>query len=95
MWSMLNEARAFGGAVVGLGILIILGAFSAAMTFTSSILSFVVFLSFGFARLLGIALDGMPGEEIIQGVIFEFVFGVVGATCLPKISEKNSHVVIL
>jgi len=86
--SMLSEARATGGVVVGTGILIMLGAFFSKLTFTSTLLTAVVFLSFGFARLLGIAIDGMPGPEIVQGIIFEFVFGILGVLAFIKYRKK-------
>lgn len=86
--SMINEARGAGGAVLGMGILILLGAFSASLTFTSSIVAFLVFLSYGFARLLGIAVDGLPGPMIIQGIIFEFVFGSIALIAFLKYRKK-------
>jgi hypothetical protein len=86
--SMLNEVRASGGAIVGFGILIILGAFIDKLTYTATLVVIVLFLSYGVARLFGIAVDGYPGEEIIQGTIFEFVFGLIGVFALYKYREK-------
>lgn len=88
--NLLSEARGVGGMMLGSGILIFLGAFSAQLRFTSTILAFLVFLSFGFARLLGIGLDGMPGEEITQGIFFEFVFGLIALIAFLKYRKKYS-----
>ena len=84
---MLNEVRAAGGVVVSFGILIILGAFIARLAYTSTLVSIVLFLSFGFTRLLSIAIDGDPGEKIVQGIIFEFIFGLLGVFAFFKYRE--------
>ena len=86
---LLNEARATGGVVVGFGLLILLGAFIQKLSYTSTIAAIVVFLGFGIARVLGFALDGNPGEALVQGIIFEFVFGLLGVFALFKYSEKE------
>jgi hypothetical protein len=88
--NMLNEARAAGGMVVASALVIMLGAFLPAMVFTSTVFSVVVFLSFGFARLYGIAADGVLGEIILQGVFFEFVFGSVSVFALYRYRECKS-----
>jgi len=62
---LLNEARATGGVVVGFGLLILLGAFSQKLSYTSTIVAIVLFLGFGIARLIGFALDSCPEEAII------------------------------
>ena len=86
--SMLNEVRAAGGAIVGIGILIMLGVFIDKLTYTSTVVSIVIFLSYGIARILAMAMDGNPGEKIMQGIIFEFVFGIAGVFALYKYREK-------
>ena len=85
---LLNEARATGGVVVGFGILILLGTFFQKLSYTSTIAAFVIFLSFGFSRVIGIILDGNPGESIIQGILFEFTFGLLGLFALYKYRDK-------
>ena len=88
--NMLNEARAAGGMVVASALVIMSGAFLPAMAFTSTVFSVVVFLSFGFARLYGIAADGLPGQMILQGVFFEFVFGAVSLFAFYRYREGKS-----
>jgi len=70
--------------VVGFGLLILLGAFNQKLSFTSTIAAIVVFLGFAMARVLGFALDGNPGEALVQGMIFEFVFGLLAVFALLK-----------
>jgi hypothetical protein len=87
---LLSEARATGGAVVGFGIVVLLGAFNKRLSYTSTITALVVFLGFGIARLIGFSLDGNPGEGVIQGIIIEFVLGLLAVFALFKYREKSS-----
>ena len=86
---LLSEARATGGAVVGFGLVIILGAFSRRLSYTSTISAIVIFLGFGIARLIGFGLDGNPGEGLIQGIIFEFVLGLMAVFAFHKYRENS------
>ncbi len=85
----LSEARGTGGVVLGFGLVIILGAFNQRLTYTSTISATVIFLGFGVARLIGFGLDGNPGEGPLQGMIFEFVFGLLALFALLKYREKS------
>ena len=86
---LLSEARATGGALVGFGLVIILGAFSRRLSYTSTIAAIVVFLGFGIARLIGFGLDGNPGEGVIQGIMIEFVLGFLAVFAFFKYREKS------
>ncbi len=86
---LLSEARATGGAVVGFGLLILLGAFIQKLSYTSTIAAIVLFLGFGIARLIGFAMDGNPGDGVIQGIIIEFVLGLIAVFALFKYREKS------
>ena len=86
---LLSEARATGGVVVGFGLVVLLGAFSQRLSYTSTIAAIVVFLGFGIARVIGFALDGNPGEGVIQGIIIEFVSGLLAVFALFKYREKS------
>ena len=74
---LLSEVRAAGGAVAVSGVIVLLGAFRPQRSFVSIVLAAVIFVSFGVARLLGIALDGAPPSRIIQGMVTELVFGAL------------------
>jgi len=73
-----------GGVVTGFGLLILSGAFNSKLSYTSTVVAIVLFFGFGIARLIGFALDGNPGESIIQGMIFEFVLGLIGVFAFFK-----------
>jgi hypothetical protein len=85
---LLSEARATGGALVGFGFVIILGGFNLRLSYTSTIAAIVIFLGFGIARLIGFGLDGNPGEGVIQGLIIEFVLGLLAVFAFFKYREK-------
>ena len=65
---LLSEARGAGGAIVGFGLLIILGAFKRKLAYTSTIAAVTVYLSYGIARVIGLVVDGNPGDKVLQGI---------------------------
>jgi len=81
---LLNEARGLGGAIIGFGLLIFLGAFKKKLTFTSTLVAIVLFFGFGIARLISFAIDGNPGEALYKGIIGEFVMGSIALFALIK-----------
>jgi len=86
---LLSEARGTGGAIAGFGILILLGAFKKKLTYTATITAIIVFLGFGIARVIGIIVDGYPGDMLLQGIIGEFVMGSIALFALTKYREKS------
>jgi len=76
--NLLSEVRAPGGALFGLGVMILLGAFLPRLAFTSALVSTVVFGSYGLARLLGVALDGAPGASLVAAMAVELLIAAFG-----------------
>ena len=72
------------------GLVVGLGAFRHAWSRTSVVLAAVVFLSLGLGRLMGIALDGFPGAEVIQGMAIELVFGVLALFAFFKYRDGDT-----
>jgi hypothetical protein len=89
--SLINEVRGAAGAIVGFGILIVLGVFIKRLTYTSAIMGPVLYLGYGVARLLSFTIDGYPGEMAIVGMVGEFVLGGIGLFALIKYSVKSSE----
>jgi len=87
--SLLNEIRAPGGALLISGILIISGAFVNKWTFTSVVVSTLLYLSYGLSRFISIAIDGMPVEGLVQAAILEIVIGVACAYAFIKYRGKQ------
>jgi len=86
---LLNEARGTGGAIIGFGLLIMLGAFKKKLAYTSTIVAIVLFFGFGIARVISVVLDGNPGEALYKGIISEFVMGSIALFALIKYREKS------
>lgn len=88
--NLLSFIRAVGGAfVVTGGIVIILGVFVAKLTFTSTILATLMFLSFGLGRLFSMVIDGMPGDVIVAAIVLEMIIGLAGLFALLKYRESE------
>lgn len=87
--SLLNEIRAGGGGLLVVGMLIVSGAFVARLTFTSTVISMLMFLSFGTSRILSMAIDGMPAEGLVNATVLEMVMGLAGAFALLKYRENE------
>jgi len=87
--SLLNEVRASGGALLACGILIMLGAFISKLTFTAIVMSTLLYLSYGFSRLLSMSVDGMPVEALIQAVILELVIGLICVVAFMKFRAQE------
>jgi len=91
--SLLSETRAPGAALFVSGILMMLGAFVREMTFTSLVLTVLVYLSYGFARVFSMMVDGMPAESLITATVLEIVIGLAGVWGLNKFRSKSAHYV--
>ena len=87
---LLSEVRGAGGIIMFSGLVVGLGAFRHAWSRTSVVLAAVVFLSLVVGRLMGIALDGLPGAEVIQGMAIELVFGVLALFAFFKYQNGNT-----
>lgn len=85
--NLLSEIRAAGGALLGGGILIILGIFISRLTFTSTVISVLIFLSYGIARAIGMVLDGMPDQALTAATVLEFVIAFAGIFALIRFRE--------
>jgi hypothetical protein len=84
---LLSEVRGAGGIIMVSGLVVGLGAFRRVWSGTSVVLATVVFLSLGLARLLGMALDGSPGAEVIQGMATELILGGLALFALLKYGD--------
>ena len=88
---LLSEVRGAGGIIMVSGLVVGLGAFLHAWSRSSVMLAAVVFLSLGFARLLGIAIDGSPGADVIQGMSIELVLGGLALFAFFKYGDGASQ----
>ena len=87
--SLFNEIRAPGGALLASGILIMLGAFVDKLTFTSVVVSTLLYLSYGLSRIVSMTIDGMPAEGLVQAAALEIVIGLVCVFVFGKYRENQ------
>jgi len=87
--NLLNEVRASGGALLACGILITSGAFVVKLTFTATVISTLLYLSYGLSRLLSMVVDGMPADSLIQAVILELVLGLICVVSFMKFRQQE------
>jgi len=91
-FSLLNEIRAPGGALLVSGLLIISGAFVDKLTFTAVVVSTLLYLSYGLSRVMSIAIDGMPVDGLVHAAVLEIVTGLacVFALAIYRGKQKES-----
>jgi len=82
---LLNEMRGVSSVMLFGGIIIFLGIIIPELTITSFVVSILIFLGFAIGRSLSIGIDGKPNKQIIQGLIFELVFGSANIFCLVNV----------
>ena len=87
--SLLNDIRAMGAGLLAIGMLIMSGAFVAKLTFTSAVISTLVYLSYGASRIMSIAIDGLPVDALVQAMALEIIIGLVGVFALIKYKEND------
>ena len=80
--NLLNEIRGLSSVQLFGGIIILLGIFVPKLTFTSFVIATLIFIGFAIGRIISIRVDGKPNKQLIQGLIFELIFGVVNIFCL-------------
>lgn len=85
---MFSEMRGAGLYTVFAGITIALGIFIPELKLTSFIVAIVLFGGYAIGRVVSISLDGKPGKQTFQGMIFEIIFGGLNAFCLISILLK-------
>ena len=87
--NLLNEIRASGGALLTSGLIILAGVFIEKLTFTSSLLAALLYLSYGLARVLSVIVDGLPSEGLQQAAILEIIIGCFCVFSFVKFRENK------
>lgn len=79
---LLNEMRGVGAVMLGTGVVILLGTCVSGLAVTSHSFAVLVFLGFALGRTIGLATDGKPNKQLIQGLVSELVLGGANVVCL-------------
>ncbi len=82
--NLLSEIRAPGGLLASSGIVILIGAFRRQYRSQAVQLAALVYGSFGVARLVSIALDGVPSSSIVGATALELIVAFIGIVMLMR-----------
>ncbi len=82
--SLLSEVRAPGGLLAASAVLVLLGTFRRSLRSLAMTLTVLVYGSFGLARLLGLALDGMPSSGLVASTAIELIVAAIGLVILSR-----------
>ena len=88
----LSEARGTGGGLVAVGGLVLAGAVVPAVGRASALLAALVYLGYGLARLVSIAVDGVPSAGIVVVAAAELTLSAACAALLRAPSERQLSV---
>ena len=80
--SLLSEVRAPGGLLTASSILILVGTFRRSLRPLATVLTVLFYGSFGLARLLGFALDGIPTRGLVGSTVIELIVALIGLLIL-------------
>ncbi len=90
--NLLSEIRAPGGLLAGCGIFILLGALRQRLRLQAMQLSTLVYGSYGVARLISLASDGMPSSSIVGATLIELIIALIGISMLWLSRNHTSYV---
>ena len=82
--SLLSEIRAPGGLLTASAVVILIGAFRRSLRSLATVLTVLVYGSFGLARLLGLALDGIPSSGLVGSTAIELIVAAIGLLVLCR-----------
>jgi len=88
--TLANELKAPAGALLVAGLLMFAGAFRAKFAIVSLTTATIVYLSYGAARVLSIAVDGMPHSGMVSAAAIEIVIGAVCLVTLLNARRKTT-----
>ncbi|MEO0321753.1 MAG: DUF4345 domain-containing protein [Myxococcota bacterium] len=83
--SQLSEVRAPAGLLLLAGFMGVLGAFRRRLRGPALASTAAVYGSYGLSRLLGAAVDGLPGEGLVMAMAFELAVGALAAVTLLRL----------
>lgn len=88
--NLLNEMRANGGAALGAGAVILLGAFVSRLRFTATIMAATLYMSYGLSRIVSVLIDGAPGGVLQVVAALEIGIGLVFTLALLTLRRSKS-----
>ena len=87
--TLVNELKAPAGVLLAAGLLMFAGVFRTEYIRVSLTTAAVVYLSYGLARLLSMAMDGMPNSGLVSAAGIELGIGAACLLALLRAREIN------
>lgn len=87
--SVINDVRAASALILAVALLMIAGAFVKKVSYTSTLVSVLLFLSLGIGRVISILVDGMPVDGLVKATVLEFVLGIIGMVLFIRHQENK------
>ena len=85
--SLLNELRAPAGFLLAAGLFVVTAAFVRRLAETATLLAAMIYLSYAGSRFVGMLLDGLPAEGLVQAAVLE---AAVGLACLAFLLPRRA-----
>lgn len=82
--SLMNEIRAPGGALLGAGLLMLLGVFIPRLALASLLVAITIYLGYGIARIASMIVDGLPDNGLVAASGFELAVGILCLVALLR-----------
>lgn len=82
--SQLSEVRAPGGLLLVNGLILLLAVGRDRFTGMGLILTAVVYGTYGLSRLVGLALDGVPSQPLMQAMVIELAVAAIAMILLAR-----------
>ena len=89
--NLLSEIRAPATALFAYGFVIFSGILVPRLTFTSTLLSTVLYLSYGIGRLASMQIDGSPTHSLVVAAGIEITLGLISLLCLMVSSKPSDY----
>lgn len=86
---LLSEIRGMGGPILLGGLFLLAGIFVRQLQFSALVLLCVMYLGYGFARIISLAADGTPSAVILTALVAELVIGLLGVLIMVKHIKTN------
>lgn len=75
--TLLSDMRAMGGGLMGIGLLILVGALWRPLSAFAAIAGAVLYGSYGLARVLSMLVDGLPSDTLVGSAALELLIGSI------------------
>ncbi|MEL6553800.1 MAG: DUF4345 domain-containing protein [Cyanobacteria bacterium J06621_11] len=82
--SLLSEVRASGGMLTGSALVVFAGIVRPTLRSLAMTLNILIYGSFGLSRLLSLAIDGTPSNNLIVATAIELTVAAIGLVILYR-----------